>query len=422
VKSIKLSIISLFSLLALIGTGPSFAQEIEQVTVSEGTVLRLALAARTPIGKIGQPVEARVVEPVYAYDKLVIPVETKVYGTVTALNPISRGERILAMTGGDFTPIRDPEIQFDRLEMPDGSIIQINTTATHRNTRIVELHDRKSKGESLFKSAKDMARDKLGFKPGGPSKLDLIRNELFSYLPYHPQHLNRGSLLDAVLDEPLNLSIPASEPTDISHIGEPIPNDTLVHARLVTELGSNISTEEEPIEAVLTEPVWGPEHELLYPEGTKILGKVIKAKQAGWFGRSGQLRFVFQSIQLPAGTEEDIQGQIEALETQKKQNITLDAEGGTRAHFNNRFLAPILNYALADFASKPGKSRIKRAVVSNGFKLAGRISGFLGTQNVSTALSYYGMGRSVYTNIISKGPEATFPANSRLEIRISQRR
>lgn len=391
------------------------------VTLDRGTVIRLALSARTPIGKVGEEMEARVAQPVYSYDRLVIPAGTRVFGTITALIPVSRRERILAMTGGDFTPMRDPVIRFDRIELANGEIVRMDTAATHTNTKIVELKDRESRDESLLDGAKGMAKEKLGLNPEGPGKLDLIKNELFSYLPYHPQHLDRGSLLDAVLTKSLEFDLTSEGPADHRFIGRQIPDNTLIHARLLTELSSKKSRRGDRIEAVLTQPIWDLHGELLYPEGTRLLGSVINSKRAGWFGRSGELRIVFRSLQLSEGTEEAIKGQIEALDTQRNENVMLDAEGGTRAHLNNRLLSPMINYVLADYASKPSSSRIKRAVVSNGFKIVGRIAGFFGTPDVATGFSYVGLGRSIYTNIINKGPDTTFPVNTRLELRVSPR-
>lgn len=416
------SLLLVFVLCAAFPCPTSWAQSLlDRATLPEGTVLRLALSERTSINHTGQDVRARVVEPVYAYDRLIIPLNAEVYGTIVALKPIPKGERILAMTGGDFTPFHDPEIQFDQLVMPDGRVIDIDTAASNRNTKVVELRDRRSKGKPMLASGKEMARDKLGLSKEGPGKLDLIKNELLSYLPYHPQSLDKGSLLDAVLEAPLTIDVPAVDPPDVSHVGETLPPDTLLHARLMTEMSSAASENGEEIRAVLTEPVWGDENELLYPEGTILTGSVIKSKRSGWFGRSGELRFVFRSLQIPSGPETAIKGNIEALEAQKNVGITLDAEGGTRAHMNNRFIMPLLNFGLAKIGSKQSDSRIKRAVVSNGFNLVGRIAGIVGPQNLVVGLSHYGLARSLYMSFIRKGPEARFPTNTRLEIRVSPR-
>ena len=58
------------------------------------------------------------------------------------------------------------------------------------------------------------------------------------------------------------------------------------------------------MEALVTAPLFSPEHKLVLPEGTKLTGEVVLAKKARSFHRAGQLRFNFQKVDLPrAGRE-----------------------------------------------------------------------------------------------------------------------
>ena len=419
----RISTIALAVLLLMVGVlGVSYAQAPDnQVSLPQGTVLRLALSARTSVGKVGQKVDATVVEPVYLYDKLVIPMNTKARGRIIALHAVPRGERILAISGGDFTPLKDPEIQFDELILQSGEVLPIHTDAIKRNTQVVELRDPRRKGDSSIKSMlKSQMRGRLGLA-GGPGIFDHLKNTIFENLPYHPQVLDRGSLFDGVLMESVTLSLPSTPAVDCSHLGEPIPDDTRAHARLLTGLSSEGSVEGTVIKAVLTEPIWGSDHELLYPEGAELLGTVIRSKPAGGFGRSGELRLAFTSLRLPAGDETPIEVQIEALEARRNAHVTIDAEGGTKAHPGQRFIGPLYSAFLAGASSTSGHSRIKRAIVSHGFGIVGRIAGIAGTSSVSSGISYYGLARSVYLHILRKGPEVDFPVNTRLDIRLTQR-
>ncbi|HEY6904325.1 MAG TPA: hypothetical protein VI216_08455, partial [Candidatus Acidoferrales bacterium] len=52
----------------------SAAVETVDLTVPQGTPLQVALTKETRVKKTGQPVEGRIVEPVYSFDKIVIPV------------------------------------------------------------------------------------------------------------------------------------------------------------------------------------------------------------------------------------------------------------------------------------------------------------------------------------------------------------
>lgn len=408
---------SSISLLFIFLTLPfsSYAQApFEQVTLPPGTVFRVALTARTPMEHVGRPVEVTLTEPVYLYDRLVISANTTILGRITALDPVPRGERIIALSKGDFTPLHDPVLQFDRLIL-QGTEIQIKTEAVRRNTQLVNLRDPESKGRSLVSKMGKKLQEKTGGVPGGPTRMGLIKNYLLSSLPYHPQVLDRGSPFDAVLQEPVALSIPAQEPVDLSHMGEALPAGTLAQARLITDLSSASSSEGMPVEAVLAKPIYGSNHELLYPEGAELFGRVIRVRSAGWFSKRGELRFGFDSLRLPAADEQ----RIGALETQRRLNVTIDAEGGTEAHLGGRFAAPIFDMLTGGVAISHRHDRIKSTITSNGLRVIGRIAGIAGPASVSTGLSYYGYARSIYLCLIRKGPEAQFPANTRLEIRLT---
>jgi hypothetical protein len=52
------------------------------LTISVGTPLKVALDQEVRIRKIGQPVQGKVIEPVYAFDKLVVPAGSEVNGEI----------------------------------------------------------------------------------------------------------------------------------------------------------------------------------------------------------------------------------------------------------------------------------------------------------------------------------------------------
>src|SRR5947209_3501265 len=56
------------------------------LVVGVGRPLRVALDARIPLKRAGQPVTGVVIEPVYAYDRVVIPVGAKVRGHVAQID------------------------------------------------------------------------------------------------------------------------------------------------------------------------------------------------------------------------------------------------------------------------------------------------------------------------------------------------
>src|SRR6202790_2448262 len=90
------------------------------LTVPKGTAVQVVLDKEVRIQKVGQAVHGRVAEPVYAFDKLVVPVGTEVTGLITQLNGVSSGKRTLDALNADFTPPRKVQIEFDELELLDG--------------------------------------------------------------------------------------------------------------------------------------------------------------------------------------------------------------------------------------------------------------------------------------------------------------
>src|ERR1700733_7174997 len=55
------------------------------LTVPRGTAVQVVLDKEERIQKVGQPVHGRVADPVYAFDRLVVPVGTEVRGQITQL-------------------------------------------------------------------------------------------------------------------------------------------------------------------------------------------------------------------------------------------------------------------------------------------------------------------------------------------------
>ena len=60
------------------------------LTVTAGTPLKVALDKEVRIRKTGQPIHGKLVEPVYAFDKLVLPAGTEVIGKVASIETVSK--------------------------------------------------------------------------------------------------------------------------------------------------------------------------------------------------------------------------------------------------------------------------------------------------------------------------------------------
>ena len=69
--------------------------------------------------KTGEPLEGRLLYPVYVDNRIAIPAGATLRGTVLQLDP-DRSRRIHARLRGDFTPFHIPVVRFDELVLPDG--------------------------------------------------------------------------------------------------------------------------------------------------------------------------------------------------------------------------------------------------------------------------------------------------------------
>src|SRR5215467_270951 len=115
------------------------------LNVPEGTPLRISLDQRVPIGHVGEVIHGKVVEPVYAFDQMVIPVGSKVSGRVIRVDPVPVKVRALSYSNGNFTPFHKYQVTFDQLTLPDGKVLNIRTITSPGIGEIVHLVANKSK-------------------------------------------------------------------------------------------------------------------------------------------------------------------------------------------------------------------------------------------------------------------------------------
>src|SRR5689334_6663112 len=82
---------------------PPVLQKID-LAVPKGTPLQVALDDEVHVRKVGQPVHGKTVEPVYAFDQVVVPVGSEVNGEISKIETLSSEKRAFAALNGDFTP------------------------------------------------------------------------------------------------------------------------------------------------------------------------------------------------------------------------------------------------------------------------------------------------------------------------------
>lgn len=85
------------------------------LTVQTGVPLHIIIMNRVPIRHAGEPVEGRLAESVYAYNREVIPAGSKVLGRVIKVENATRMRRARAILNGDFSPLRTAKVEFDTM-------------------------------------------------------------------------------------------------------------------------------------------------------------------------------------------------------------------------------------------------------------------------------------------------------------------
>ena len=172
------------------------------------------------------------------------------------------------------------------------------------------------------------------------------------------------------------------------------------------------------MQALVVEPVYDKDKQLVVPQGATLIGKVTAANAARSFGRNGKLRFTFQQVRFPEGFNRPVEGALAGAATEKTQNLSLDAEGTISPKKQSSVIAPLLLTVLAGRAlDQDGNMTVDNGVASNGFGLVGRIVGLTASnRNLAAGLGYYAASLSLYENFLRSGRDVIFPRDTRIEI------
>ena len=106
---------------------PALALAPVPLTIAAGTPLKLVLDQEVRVRKTGQPIHGKTTEPIYAFDKLLIPAGSEVNGQITEIDSIPTKIRTLAAMNGNFSPPHKLQIELDELIAPDGKRLPIHT-------------------------------------------------------------------------------------------------------------------------------------------------------------------------------------------------------------------------------------------------------------------------------------------------------
>jgi type IV secretory pathway VirB10-like protein len=424
---------------------PPAAPQMIALKVPEGTPMLVALDQEVRVRKVGQSVRARIVEPLYAFDKLVVPVGTEVLGHVTSIEHLSKGKRASAVLNADFTPRRKVEMEFSELVLRDGKHLAVHTTVTPGSGQVLRFSSTAEKKKGIkdvaatkTSEAKQQAKqewDNAMKQLKTPGKMHRLERYVQSQLPIHPQYIPAGTVYFAELNGPLDFGSEVLQPEQALSIGGPLPPGSVVHARLITALTSATTQKGDEVEAVLSQPLFDGDH-LILPQGSRLRGSVLQVRPARRLKKNGQLRMTFRELTVPDGVAEKVQATLEAVEAAKNDNVKLDAEGGAEATTSKtRYLSTALSLWLAaasghggdhdrgdaggNAAGDPGG---RAAGGAGGFKLIGIALGLaVRSPALGRAMGVYGAGMSVYSNFLTRGREVVFPKNMAMDVGIGQR-
>ncbi|HLW84460.1 MAG TPA: hypothetical protein VKR60_04540 [Candidatus Sulfotelmatobacter sp.] len=413
------------------------------LTVPKGTPMQVALDQEVRLRKVGQTVHGRLVEPVFAFDKLVLPVGTEMLGRVKSIEHLSKGKRTGAALNADFTPARKLEMEFSELVLPDGKHIGLHTTVTPGSGQVLKVTTTREKKNTI----KDAAATKIGEAKQQakqqwsdamnqlkmPGKMHRLERYVESQLPIHRQYIPAGTVYFAELNDPLDFGTEVLSPEQALSIGSAVPPGSVVHARLITPLTSATTQKGDEVEAVLSRPLFDGDH-LILPQGSRLRGSVLQVRPARRLKKNGQLRMTFRELTPPDGIAEKIEATLEAVEAAKNGNVKLDAEGGAEATTpKTRYLNLAVSLWLAGASGGGDHDRVGggNAAGDPGGRVAGGAGGFkligigLGlavrSQVFGRAMGAYGAGLSVYTNFLVRGREVVFPKNMAMDVGVGQR-
>ena len=122
------------------------SSQANPIEIAAGTPLSVELTKHVPM-KTGEPLQGRLVYPVYVDNRIVMPAGTIVRGQVVRLNS-NRSRRIKARLRGDFTPFHIPVVRFSQMVLPDGTLSSMQSADGKEGLPLLRLSpppgDRKS--------------------------------------------------------------------------------------------------------------------------------------------------------------------------------------------------------------------------------------------------------------------------------------
>lgn len=410
-----------------------------------------AIPAETPMAaeldrhiplKLGEPVRAALLYPVYAGDTEVLPARAVLEGSIVRLTP-APAKRHRAMLKGDFTPFRTPTVQFTSVVLADGRRVPISVGAATGGAPFLSIAPPPPATGGLvhrsFDRAKALVRSQLEVFTA-PGLGDRLLQTFYFALPYHPQRLEKATAWSFETAEPFALAagetpltVPEPKPAKDHAALRPAvaqrqdgPPTWVLKAFLDESLDSATTPVGTPIHATVAQPIWNADHTVAVPVGSVLTGTVVSVKPARTWGRAGTLRFAFNKLTLPGAEAHSVQATLTGVDAQGQ--LALDSEGQVKPQSPSIVMPLVLALLAAHtFDEDPGGSGAgqfgRDGAGANGFGLVGVVVG-LAAQSASVAagIGYYGAALTVYDRFLTRGKQVTFAKNTRLNIQTTARR
>jgi len=397
-----------------------------QLIVGKGVPLRVILKKGVLVKRVGQPIQAYVTEPIYAFDRVVVPKGSEVDGHITELISPSKLKRTAAYLNADFSPHRAVQVEFDMLILKDGTRMPLRTKVLPDVGPVILLETNPQKNGVVHRARGLISQQwHLALEQIKPSALwERAKSLAWGEWPYHKQKLQEGTVFDAELEQPLNFGSVAIAAEEMGSMGRLPAVNNEAYARLATPLSSATAHLGTPVSAVLTRPVFSPSKKLLLPVGTELQGMVVHAEPARRLHRNGQLHFTLQRVQLPSCMPQPVEMALEGIEVAKSSHIRVDSEGDTSVADNkeSRVLGTALSIAIANSAFD-GDPINRAAAGGSGYKLIGFALGIgLQSRLFGQVMGFVGAGESVYFHFITRGNNLVLPKDTPMEVSFGRHR
>ena len=415
-------------------TPKPLVKENVDLTVPKGAALQVVLDREVRIKAVGQPIHGHIVEPVYAFDKLFIPVGTEVNGTISRIEGVPATARTMAALNANLTPARQIEVEFTELVTADGKHIPIQTSVVPGSGQVLHFvsaaesqKQKDVKDELTQKERQAKAEARRQFETAmqqvkQPGKMHRLERAAVAQLPVHPQYVDAGTVYFAKLKQPLEFgSEPLTPEMAESMMNTEIPPGSMVRARLMTPLNSASTQKGAEVQAILSQPLI-VNGKLLLPEGTLLKGTVVQVQPARHWKHNGQLRFIFRDLVLPNGVESKVEAMVQGVQSGVADKLNLDSEGGAETQTSKtRYLRTAISVGLAA-ATHEDEAFNRAEGGAGGFKVVGIVIGAaVSSHPLAIAMGAFGASRSIYNNFIARGRDVVFPVFTAMQIAVDTR-